>query len=137
MTNVFFRLVPIASLCVLSLAACSRPQPAVESVATDRAAADSGNAPAAHLPEGAAPAFAWPASLHPFGDGYPQAGDACRRLGESQAVSEFLDHTRVLVGCPGPAEQPPAATLLSDGDGKVLATIDGVTVISLPPNAAL
>ncbi|MDG2524583.1 hypothetical protein P6166_04325 [Stenotrophomonas sp. HITSZ_GD] len=84
-----------------------------------------------------AKAFSWPASLKPIGDGFPRSGDACRRLGESPAVSAYLDHTSVLVGCPGPADAAPAAALLSGGQGKLISSIDGVTVIALPPNAAL
>jgi len=75
--------------------------------------------------------------LRPFGEGYPNPGDPCRRIGESPAVADFLDHTQVLVGCPGRADEPAAATLLANDQGKALAFIDGVTVIAVPPNAAM
>ena len=39
-------------------------------------------------------------SLPVFGEGYPEPGDACRRVGESAETVEFLDHTRDLIGCP-------------------------------------
>jgi hypothetical protein len=89
------------------------------------------------MPNPTAPNFTWPASLQPFGEGYPNPGDPCRRLGESPAVADFLDHTQVLVGCPGRADDVPAATVIADGRGKPLAMIDGVTVIAVPPNAAM
>ncbi len=117
-----FRVVSLCIASAMAFAGCQRQTPAaVASTATPAAAA----------------AFTWPASLKPFGDGFPHAGDPCRRLGESPAVSEYLDHTSLLVGCPGPADAPPAASLLSGGRGKLLTSVDGVTVIVLPPNAAL
>lgn len=39
-------------------------------------------------------------TLPVFGDGYPEPGAPCRRVGESAETIEFLDHTRDLVGCP-------------------------------------
>lgn len=112
----------VVGVAFAALAGCQRHAPSA--VASTATSAD-------------AKAFSWPASLQPFGDGFPQAGDACRRLGESPAVAEYLDHTAILVGCPGPADAAPAAALVSGGQGKVITSIDGVTVISLPPNAAL
>lgn len=70
-------------------------------------------------------ATAIPESLAPFGDGYPAAGDACRRLGESPATADYLDDSAVLVGCPTAAD---AAAL----DGEVVGSSDGVTIVSIP-----
>jgi hypothetical protein len=67
----------------------------------------------------------WPTTLTPLGDGYPAVGAPCRRVGESAATSNFLDHTALLVGCPTQA----AALQLG---GKVIATVDGITLVSVP-----
>jgi len=90
--------------------------------------------PAADIPA-AAPAAAatqatWPASLPVFGDGFPKPGDACRRVGESAATVNYLDHTAALVGC---LSADDATTL----GGTVVATIDGVTLVSVPNAAAV
>lgn len=90
------------------LAACGGAQPS----ASETPAAD----PAA---------FAWPASLPVVGDGYPGPGAPCRRIGESAATVDFLDDSAALVGCPTADE---AAKL----GGKVLTTIEGVTLVSVP-----
>lgn len=79
---------------------------------------------------GPAPALAtlpvtWPSSLTPVGDGFPASGARCRRIGESAATIDFLDHTAILVGCPTPAD----AMQLG---GKLVATVDGITLISVP-----
>jgi hypothetical protein len=94
------------------------------------AACSSKPAPATEDSESTAPvdqsaAFAWPASLPVFGDGFPQPGAACRRIGESPATSEFLDDSAALVGCPSADE---AAKL----GGTILKQIDGVTLVSVP-----
>jgi len=67
----------------------------------------------------------WPTTLTPLGDGYPAVGAPCRRVGESAATSDFLDHTALLVGCPTQAD----AMQLG---GKVIATVDGITLVSVP-----
>jgi hypothetical protein len=78
----------------------------------------------------ATPLAAWPASLNVMGDGFPSPGDACRRIGESEATVDYLDHTATLAGC------------LSVDDanrlgGTVVATVDGVTLVSLPVAPAI
>lgn len=83
----------------------------------------------------ASKAVAWPAALSPFGDGYPDAGDPCRRLGESELTSNFLDDSTILVGCPGTADAAPAAALVAAG-GKVVGAALGVTMISMPQGDA-
>jgi hypothetical protein len=87
---------------------------------------------AAQAPEqrpAANPPAAWPASLNVMGDGFPSPGDACRRIGESEATVDYLDHTATLAGC---LSADDAAKL----GGSVLATVDGVTLVSVPVSAA-
>ena len=42
----------------------------------------------------------FPASLAAFGKGYPQDGDPCRKLGDSDTTANWIDDSSVLVGCP-------------------------------------
>jgi hypothetical protein len=105
---------------VLALPGCQR--------SADQAAAPAAPG-AAEAPAAAATASAWPASLTVFGDGYPNPGDPCRRVGESAATVDFLDHTATLAGCLTADE---AARL----GGRVVATVDGVTLVSIPNDAA-
>lgn len=100
-------------------------------------AADAPQAPAAapaartgdDTAAGAATQAPWPASLVVVGDGFPNPGDACRRIGESAATADYLDHTAALAGC---LSADDAAKL----GGTVVATVDGVTLVSVPTGAA-
>jgi len=71
----------------------------------------------------------WPASLNVMGDGFPNAGDPCRVIGESAATVNYLDDSATLAGC---LSADDAAKLGS----SVIATIEGVTLVSVPNAAA-
>ncbi|WP_271679812.1 hypothetical protein [Thermomonas mangrovi] len=104
---------------VLVVSGC---KPAAEPTSQDAAPADSAVA-------SAAPAT-WPASLNVMGDGFPNAGDACRRIGETEATVNYLDDSATLAGCLSADE---AAKL----GGTVVGTVDGVTLVSVPNTAAI
>lgn len=75
-------------------------------------------------------AASWPASLKVIGDGFPNPGDACRKIGETEATVDFLDDSATLAGC---LSADDAAKL----GGKVVGTVDGVTLVSVPMSAAI
>lgn len=86
-------------------------------------AADRAEAPAAATAQSA-----WPASLVVVGDGFPGPGDPCRIIGETAATIDYLDHTATLAGC---LSADDAAAL----GGRLVATVDGVTLVSVPTAA--
>lgn len=67
----------------------------------------------------------WPTGLKILGEGYPAPGDSCRRLGETAATIDLLDHEAILVGCPSGQ----AASKLS---GRMVGEIDGIVMVSIP-----
>jgi hypothetical protein len=111
-----FKRLAMAGLAVLGLAACQKA------------------APAADTSEPEAPATTatiWPASLNVLGDGYPAAGDICRRIGESLATADLLDDSAILVGCP--TNEPEAIAAIG---GRQISAVDGITLISVPTGDA-
>ena len=69
-------------------------------------------------------------SLPFFGDGYPAAGDPCRRLGESAETGNYLDHTADLVGCPEAMDG--LAAFAADTGANEVFRQDGYVVYSIP-----
>lgn len=105
----------LAGLTALALAACGQKRAADTSEAGTPATT----------------ATAWPKALNPLGDGYPKAGDQCRRVGESAATVNFLDDSAVLVGCP--ATETAAIAALG---GSAVGEVEGITIVSIPQGDA-
>lgn len=118
----------------LALAGCQKaPDSAAKPAAAATATATTTATDTATADDAAATATTqatWPASLNAFGDGFPNPGDPCRRIGESAATVDFLDHTATLAGC---LSADDAARL----GGTVVATVDGVTLVSIPGAAGM
>lgn len=81
-------------------------------------------------------AFVWPATLRVMGDGYPKPGDPCRQLGETEATSNYLDDSAVLIGCPGGDSSTAASAITGRGNARVVGEADGVTLISVAETPA-
>lgn len=118
--------IPAILLCV-ALAACS-PTPTAPAKPESQQDTSEPQAPAQS-------AFVWTSAFNVMGDGYPKAGDPCRRLGESTVTVNYLDDSAFLVGCPGSATDEAAAALVAAG-GRVAGTAEGVTMISIPQGDA-
>ncbi|MEM9578714.1 MAG: hypothetical protein AAF999_17090 [Pseudomonadota bacterium] len=69
-------------------------------------------------------------SLPFFGDGYRAEGDQCRRLGESEETSEYLDDMADLVGCPEDMEN--LGVFVADTGAVEVFRQDGYVVYSVP-----
>lgn len=92
-----------------------------------------GMAPGEEATVPAAEPVVFPDSLVVIGDGYPEHGDPCRRLGESAVTSDWLDDSAVLVGCPGMAEAKALGGTILGADGPI-------AIVSVPmgdANAAM
>jgi hypothetical protein len=76
-------------------------------------------------PGASAEPIPFPASLTVVGDGYPNSGDACRRIGESAATVDWLDDSADLVGCPTDAD----AKALG---GRIVGNVEGISIVSVP-----
>lgn len=70
-----------------------------------------------------------PSELALFGSGYPNAGDPCRRAGESAFTGQFLDDAADLVGCP-PGIDP--GLFAFTYDARQVARLDGWFLFSVP-----
>ena len=81
---------------------------------------------------GATPARpGWPASLQPFGSGYPVTASPCRRLRETSATVNYLDDSATLVGCPLGRRHWRVRALLGQG-GRIVGQEANVLLISVP-----
>ncbi|MDD9717683.1 hypothetical protein PVW48_13065 [Dinoroseobacter sp. PD6] len=62
--------------------------------------------------------------------GYRATDDPCRRVGETAATVDFLDHTADLVGCPEGSAQ--AATFAAEMGAQPISVIDGYQLFTVP-----
>lgn len=70
-----------------------------------------------------------PADFAVFGSGFPNAGDPCRRAGESAFTGQFLDDAADLVACPPGVD---TATFAANFQARVVARRDFWTLFSIP-----
>lgn len=117
----------LASLAGLLLMSCGQPDAPETAAAPTIAKAAPADAPSL---ESAAPA--WPAGLRVMGDGFPEPGSPCRRLGETDLTVNYLDDSAVLVGCPGGPDSSAAQAIVGTRKGRVVGSLAGVTLLSIP-----
>lgn len=65
-----------------------------------------------------------------FGDGYPETGDPCRRLGENAETVNYLDHTADLIACPETLQD--LDSYIAETGAQEVARLDGFVVLSVP-----
>jgi hypothetical protein len=70
-----------------------------------------------------------PAQLALFGPGYPDAGDPCRRAGESAFTANYLDDAADLVACPPSTD---VGLFAFTYGAQQVATLDGWSLFSIP-----
>lgn len=80
-------------------------------------------------PPGPGPGTAPPSQLAVFGPGYPNAGDPCRRSGESAFTGQYLDDAADLVACP-PGIDP--GLFAFTYDARQVSRLDGWYLFSVP-----
>jgi hypothetical protein len=64
-----------------------------------------------------------------FGDGYPEAGDTCRRVGEDDFTNQFLDDAADLVGCP--ADWDGLDAFVADTGARLVAVVGDTNLYSI------
>ncbi len=64
-----------------------------------------------------------------FGDGYPEPGDTCRRVGEDDFTNQFLDDAADLVGCPADWEGLDA--FVDDTGARLVAVVGDINLYSI------
>ena len=81
------------------------------------------------LPETEPPRPTPPADFAVFGSGFPNAGDPCRRAGETEFTNQFLDDAADLVACPPGSD---TATFAANFQAREVARRDFWTLFSVP-----
>ncbi len=71
-------------------------------------------------------AIVFPDSLNPIGDGYPSAGDRCRRLAASPSTAHWLAEYSEIVGCPENAD-------VDQIDAIKVGMVDDFVILALTP----